>query len=165
MGAAGFFHIRKMHILGERKIQGSLNMYISMQYISLKPSKFSGCMCFCLELRHSVQRKKQMRTILSSLTWHQNYCKSSQKHQAAKSALFRRPLAKAIWMGRRKVKLKELEHLGKLQKVFSLLLYMHIVTAVHDFAFPDNISVLENRMKADYLVLSACILMCTLCFC
>lgn len=106
-----------------------------------------------------------MKMILSSVTYRQNYCKSRQKHQAAKSVLFRRLLAKAIWMGQRKVKLKKVEHLPKLQKVFSLLLYMHVVTAVREFAFPDNISMLENIMKGGCLVLSVRVFTCTLWFC
>lgn len=102
-----------------------------------------------------------MKMILNGLTHHQNYCKGSQNHQALKLVLFRRFLAKAIWMGRRKVKLKKPEHLPKLQKVFSLLLYMQVVTAVCDFAFPGNISGLENIIKADCLVLSAYIFVST----
>lgn len=43
---------------------------------------------------------------------------------------------------------------AKTPKGFSLHLYMDVITAVHDFAFLGNISVLENIMTADCLVLS-----------
>jgi len=42
---------------------------------------------------------------------------------------------------------------------------MRVVTAGRHFAFPDNISVLENMMRADYLVLSVYRFVCTLWFC
>lgn len=35
---------------------------------------------------------------------------------------------------------------------------MHVLIAVHDFAFPDNVYVLENTMKADSLVF--CVYIC-----
>lgn len=134
-------------------------MHVSVQ--ALKPSKSSGCVSFCVELHHSVQRKKQMKMILNSCTYHQNYWKSSQKHQPAKATLLRWLLTKVIWMGQRKVKMKKLKHLPKPQKVFALLLYTHVLTGCASFCICWYFCV-RNITKAGYLVLWMCV--CNLLF-
>lgn len=125
-------HMENAYVTVKENTTNLKDVYVSAVTETQRVLRF---MCFCLELHHSVQRKKQMKMMSNSCTYHENCCKSSQKHRAAKSVLFRWLLTKVIWMGQRKVKLKKQEHLSKLQKVFSLLSYMYVVTAVHDFFF------------------------------
>lgn len=67
---------------------------------------------------------------------------------------FQKPSGKSDGDGKEENGIEETGMAAKTSKGFPLLLYIDVVTAVGGFAFLGNISVLENIMKADYLVLS-----------
>lgn len=67
---------------------------------------------------------------------------------------FQKPFGKGNGDGMEENGPQEARTPAKTSKGFSLHLYMDVVTAVHDVAFHGNIFVLENIVKADYLVLS-----------
>lgn len=78
---------------------------------------------------------------------------------------FQKPSGKSHVDGMEKNETEETATPAKTSKGFLLRLHMDIyVTTVHGFAFHGNISVLENIMKADYLVLSVYVYRCTLMF-